>query len=310
MDNLGVGMVNTLVDYVNIIRDVADATGFFNSKLLTLKDIAQFTGKLLIQSPIITFFQILKSEVQFAIGKINELTGLKLFQDSARGSSFAGFTQSGEGEIQFDKLGNPIYPSDYYAEQGVRKLKPKQPGTSKGSSEVKEKVEKLAIELILEAVQNVGKDYNVKNFIQDNIKIGTDVAQPYNNFGIENVNKLLGGTDIKPYNTGLSMQETFDKSKEVFDNVQSLFGLLNAGTDTFIGKMLGFFSTINSILQAFSLVKSIIGVIGTIATGGVALPAGRLSGGNIYLGLDLNTMQVYKQGRQQFLQRQNQIRVS
>ena len=108
--------------------------------------------------------------------------------------------------------------------------------------------------------------------------------KPYNNFGIENVNKLLGGLNIKPYNTGLSMQETFDKSKEVFDNVQSLFGLLNAGTDTFIGKMLGFFNTINSILQAFSLVKvNNRNNRNFRATGGLALPARRLSGGKYIL---------------------------
>ena len=218
------------------------------------------------------------------------------------------FQYGNDNAYPVDIQGNPIISHE--AEKSFTVDKKPKSLSSKGSSEVKEKVEKLAIELILEAVQNVGKDYNVKNFIQDNIKISQDVAQPYNNFGIENVNKLLGGTDIKPYNTGLSMQETFDKSKEVFDNVQSLFGLLNAGTDTFIGKMLGFFNTINSILQAFSLVKSIIGIIGTFASGGAALRPGTSGSGNIYLGLDLNTMQVYKQGRQQFLQRQNQIRVS
>lgn len=187
--------------------------------------------------------------------------------------------------------------------------------SNSGSNKLKDKVEKTALELLVEAVNDIQNDKKFQNFIFDNLKVSSEIGtvDPLNGGGIDLVNKLLEKSSIEEITSSFNLDETLGTAEDISTQIQSLFGLLGAGTDTFIGKMLGFFNTITSILQAFSLVKSIIGLFGTLVGGGagkaLSMPSGS-GGGNVYLGLDLNTMQVYKQGRQQYMQRQNQIRIN
>lgn len=314
--NMGVGMVRSLNNYLKVIGDVGEATGIFNSNLITLKDIAEIVGMSLIQSPIITFFQIMRAEIGFTIDKFNEFTGLKLFQDSARGGNFTGNQGADFENIILDEFGKPNFrPSDYIAEHGVKTKKTTGSSSNSGSNKLKDKVEKTALELLVEAVNDIQNDKKFQNFMFDNLKVSSEIGtvDPLNGGGIDLVNKLLGKSGIEEITSSFNLDETLGTAEDISTQIQSLFGLLGAGTDTFIGKMLGFFNTITSILQAFSLVKSIIGLFGTLVGGGagkaLSMPSGS-GGGNVYLGLDLNTMQVYKQGRQQYMQRQNQIRIN
>lgn len=94
------------------------------------------------------------------------------------------------------------------------------------------------------------------------------------------------------------------ESETVLSNISSLFSLLDAGEETFISKMLDFFGLFQKGFDALGLIKSIAGFF----SGGFgAMPSA--NGGAVYIGLNLNTMQLYETSKAQFNRLQSQIRV-
>ena len=160
--NMGVGMVKSLENYLNVLGSAADATGLFNSKLVSLQDIAQIVGMSLIQSPIVTFFQILGGLIKTDIALINNLTGLKLFQDSARGGNFSGNQGADIEYTPTDQYGRPMYsPSSYIAESGIKtpkiKTSSKGGGTTKDKGLTETEKEKLARQEAILSINALGQ---------------------------------------------------------------------------------------------------------------------------------------------------------
>jgi len=125
-----------------------------------------------------------------------------------------------------------------------------------------------------------------------------------------------GASDIsrQEYVSGKLVED----SLTVYNNIQSLFGLFDDGTNKFINKMMSLFNLANSIGQGIGFIKTILGFLpgGSIASGALgnapSLGGGGSAGSNspIYLGSNFNPMQVYKIGRQQFNSFQSKTRVN
>ena len=105
---------------------------------------------------------------------------------------------------------------------------------------------------------------------------------------------------------GLDIESIYSDSQKVLSNVQSLFSMLDTGTDTFINKLLQFFGMIQKGFEAIGLIKSIVGIV----TGGIgARPGINNSQSAIYIGMNVNTLELYRTGREQFNRLQNKTRV-
>ena len=210
--------------------------------------------------------------------------------------------------INEQRLINSMLPSREEFERQSRKTTIPKVSTSKGDTQ-KEKEIVNKIESILKSMSL----YQL-SLAMDAVDMFAEVkVEPAD---VANVLKGVRPTIPMVETEGVKADTILNAASELQSSLANAMNILNIGTESFVGRMLGGFDRILNIIQSFLAVQNAISTISaivkTVSTGGVAnIPAVNTgSNTNAYFRVDLNSMNIVKEGSAQLEKYKNSIRVA
>lgn len=311
-------LTGTSIESVN--NKTLSANDIFGLIIPTITDLASAFGEGLVngisdsEMKIDTFSEKIKSIRDFIRDLTYTITKFAKFSSMLNLGDFATEMQSymimQDVQEEIDKLGE-MQPSkqgflDY---QNRNKYRPSKTGSNTKQDIKEEKfkfdneISKNSLEKLSQAVyDNLILMPLMRTFKIGTQPVGTVTQDPFKEWLDSFMNQP---TDLYTVD-GLDIESIYSDSQKVLSNVQSLFSMLDTGTDTFINKLLQFFGMIQKGFEAIGLIKSIVGIV----TGGIgARPGINNSQSAIYIGMNVNTLELYRTGREQFNRLQNKTRV-
>jgi hypothetical protein len=311
VSSFGSGFANSLNNSAEKIGVLSNALEKAGIKLTTFNDLAKITGMVLGKPIAVTMFDLFYIGAENAISKLKEFLNLR--PGAEQGIIPSPFQSNDESTIQFDKFGNVIYPSGYFAENtkytGGKNLgyNPQSMNGGKGGTVAKEvKIELNEIQRLQQDLLKLEADktsyislYGEQaGIVLETLKEIKDTQEKINNLtstrviydtsGIkleERKMSLFSAEDIRQaqyqaesdYIAGLGKEDSSSTLEDIqtgYSLIAQSMSLLNIGTDTFVGKLMTFFGLVNS---AFDLGSSIVKFVTSIIPG---VPDSMISGGN------------------------------
>ena len=234
------------------------------------------------------------------------------------------------GESQTDKsfsnIDRPFRESDFKMQRPVetetdKKFVPIRTSKPSGNTEAKIKEDKEAIaKALLESIKvEILKGVTMPGTLPS-VSIRETLRDDYfGNMTQQEIQTMSNEGGFSQTIQTLDYGELNQEAMNLNTNITNILSTLGVGTDNFINKMFTGFNNILSLIQNFiqvaNAVSGIVGIfkaVGTVATGGVARlrTNSGTSGTNAYFRIDLNAMNIVREGNSQLDKYNNAIRVS
>ena len=260
--------LNSTISKMGVLEGTLDKLGI---KLLSFSELAKITGMVLSKPIAVTMFDGFYSATEKAIDKLKEFLNLR--PGALEGTQTYQFEYSTDSTIQYDRYGNPIAPKPVLAENTMYKAG-KNLGDGKGDTSRGGSNADKIIDSKLEAA---------KVFVSPG---GTIAIRDTS--GVEIAKKLIGGLsseDVKQIgwqvesdtiagikgkdSFGETASKTLEDTQTIYGTVSQTMSLIGITTDSFLGKLVGGFGTVLTIMESIKAVNTIFSFIPGLATGGL-----------------------------------------